>query len=361
MIDPETGTEYRRITPDNGRWHRHVYTDISPWPTDKNYLVYASGYEDEAMPADIYLTSSSGLVHWRIADDGLFSWHVGCFQAWAPDGMGVYYRSHTGDRATVYLDLRTMSKRVVGPFFRSLSADGMHVLYREIGQLAEFKKFGGNDLCVMDTDGTGHRQLVSIETLEKISGDPATLPYGDRPLTFTNSIFSPDGRKVLFGSSWGEAFAVVSDCHFCRSVEIIKVAGSGHRDWYPDSERIVYMGHTIPDGTLGICSVRWDGTCRRIVCDDESAYGTHGSHPCVSPDGKRIVSEGVGPGEHALYVLNERTGEGSKLVNCPPHPDIDESQASHMHPVWNHDGTQVAYGSAQEGVPHVYIAEVPAD
>jgi len=363
MIDPETGTECHQLTSDADRWNIHVYTDVSPWkPGDPNQIVYASGFWNWNEPAEIVLLGIDGSVAWPLASDGKFSRYVGCFQCWAPDGSGIYYFSRGGANppGTTFIDLKTMERRYVGPYFRSLSPDGNHLSYREIGQDRANKHFGGNDLCFMETDGTGHRVFVTFDTLQELSSDPATLPYGHFPLTFINHIFSPDGKKLLFSNSWGERFCAISDCIGGDSLEFFRLGGAGHRDWYPDSERIVYMGQEAIDGSYGVCSIRWDGTDRRVICDDTHGYGSHGSHPCVSPDGRWIISESYVPGDYSLYLIDEETGIGRKFLNTPT-LEQEKPYGVHQHPVWSADSKRIIYNTDISGTGQLYIAEVPGN
>ncbi len=348
MIDPETGTHYRRLTRDDSRWAKHVYPGVSPWNPRGIAIAYASGFDDTKEPAELYVTGPKGDIHWRIADDGWFSRHIGCFQTWAPDGSGVYYWSRRGGQCSEFLDFSTMTRFMIGPLYTDLSPDGHHLLYRETGQRADHQRFSGHDLCVMRSDGGGHRVLVAYSLLERVSGVPGN------GLMFTGAIFSPDGQKVLFGSSRGESFVAVPRCHFCSSVEVIPLGRMGHCSWFPDSERIVYMTDD------GVNVVRFDGSGRHLLTGDRRAYGSPGSHPVVSPDGRRIASESYVPGAFALHLIDAETGEGGKLLNVGSTYGAGKPEGTHMHPVWSPDGSQIIYDSDETGRSQVYVAEVPA-
>lgn len=350
MIDPETGTEYRRLTRFDGRWCKHVYTDVSPWKPDGTAIAFAVGRDDTKEPAELCVASPDGQIAWPFARDGWFSRHAGCFQTWAPDGMGLYYWSRSGRQSSVFLDFRMMRRRIIGPLFQSLSPCGRHLLYRELGQLPIYQVFSGNDLCLMESNGTGHRVLVSADTLKAVS--QAVKPT---PLAFTNSRFSPDGSKVLFANSWGETFVAVPRCHFCGSVEILPLGEMGHCSWFPDSERIVYM---TADG-LNI--VHFDGSYRILLTADRNVYGSPGAHPVVSPDGRRIATESYVPGAFALHLVDARTGEGGKFLNVGSTYGAKKPEGTHMHPTWSPDGSQIIYDSDETGTCQVYVAEVPVE
>ena len=341
------------------RWNKHVYPDVDAWSPTLPLIVYASGYDDIKQPAQICLAWQAG-SEWRsfpLANDGWFNRHTGCFQTWAPDNSGIYYHS-SESRGTNFLRFGVLEPIEIGPLHRHISPDGRHLVYREFGQRPWNKKFSGNDLCVMDVESfDSARVMISYDALEAASGPNATPAYTDNVLTFTNTIWSPDGMKMLLSNSWGELFCAVSDCPYCGSFALIPLGKAGHRSWHPDSERIVFASGA--PGQLGLHEIRYDGTGHRLITDDRSCYGSPGSHPVYSPDGQWIVGESYVPDAFAIWLTNAETGDGFKLVDVGTTYGVAKPDGTHMHPIWSPDGTQILYDSDATGTCQMYLTEVP--
>jgi hypothetical protein len=333
----------RQLTP-SGHWNKHVYTDVSPWNAAGTAVVYASGCEDVSQPARIVITGNDGSIHWPIADDAQFNLHTGAFQTWASDGSGIYYWSQG---TTTFLHF-SGEKRTVGPLIRHISPCNQFGSYREVYQPPQWTVGSGHDSCLWDLHAD-----VGWVIAARADVEPLCPRVGERPFVMSNQVFSPDGSKILLGTSWGDMLCVIPRASWRPGTDIIYLGKAGHRSWHPDSERIVYVGRD--GGTAGLWEMRWDGSGRRCITTDRDVYGTPGTHPAYSPDGQMIVSESYVPGAFGLFLLTP-DGVGGRWIDTPSGSDHAKS---HMHPCFSPSGQHIIYDSDQTGECQVYIAEVP--
>ena len=103
-------------------------------------------------------------------------------------------------------------------------------------------------------------------------------------------------------------------------------------------------------GTQGFASERWfvwfDRTGREVAAVGEGQ--ATGSSPSLSPDGRRLAIDAVGPdGTFNIWALETDRGVRSRVTFNPP-------PASDLAPVWSPDGNSVAYSSNVKGNFDIY-------
>ena len=206
-----------------------------------------------------------------------------------------------------------------------VSPDGKHIAFNS-------DRGGAPDLFVINSDGTGERQLTNT------------------PENEGNLQWSSDG-KILFSVFKNDAsrlYAIDSDGKNQR--ELVSVPGRAPT-LSPDGKQMVYMAGTWTATRLMLAAS--DGSNARQINDGSSiAWNSH-----WSPDGKRIAFTGRDEpnGELAVFVMDAE-GSGRKHLT---HVPAEEGGA--QWPVWSPNGRQLAVqvnSRAQKGSAHIWIVDV---
>jgi TolB protein len=220
--------------------------------------------------------------------------------AWSPDGTKIVFSDG--------YSIRVMSAD--GSAGQVLTATGSREMSPEwspSGQQIVFvsERAGGDDLWIMNADGTDPHQLTANANKFQIDGDPS---------------WSPDGTTIAFVRV---SQRIGSDFH--AHVYLVDAMGGTPRrltsgrasdvdpDWSPDGKKIVFL--RASGVAVDIYVVNADrGGLRRLT---RSALKEQS--PAWSPDGKRIVfSRGVNTQAHQsshIYVMNaDGTGQ-RRLTN----------------------------------------------
>ncbi|MGM0494246.1 MAG: TolB family protein [Armatimonadota bacterium] len=350
FVDPETGAKIIRLT-HSPYEDKHAYYDVDPWSPDGSKIVFASALPDQR-GSTVWLMNADGSDMRRIGESGYFSYHVGCFPIWAPDGESIYWRDfHEEDGV-----------RRVGTV-RHFLADGreesMPIVVRQIspsGQILEVRaneKFDARGLFIAEADGSDHRLLASVEEMIALSPERERVEAESLSISLPNCKWNADGSRafVVFvgrNEQGRKQFAEVMTINPDGTGLTFVAEIEHHPIWHPDGERILF------NGSDGMYLVNWDGTGLQKVADCNMG------HPSVSPDGSTIVTDGYGRGEwrDALWLIDVETGEARKLCNVPNVHGRQHQRGTQPHPVWSHDGTRVLYDSDESGRSQLYEVEV---
>ena len=270
------------------------------WSPDSTWVAYHGEPE-----SGISVASADGTDHWQVTSDG------GFHPVWHPDGTRFVYVADTGDVWVVNTDgtgRRQLLERGVYSPETGWSEGGVNPVWSPDGTRIAFATAGAlhsppGSVWVMNGDGTDRRQV-------------SDQGYSPR--------WSPDGDRLVFG-------VVYRPGGFQARVYEIGVVGADGTDqrkladdgrnpvWSPDGSRIAYVG----DG--GIYVMDSDGANSRQLTFDKRDQG-----PVWSPDSTRIAySQGLfDPG---IYVT-DLDGSGGQILTEYGHD-----------PAWSPDGTQIAY------------------
>ena len=270
------------------------------WSPDSTWVAYHGGPE-----SGISVASADGTDHWQVTSDG------GFHPVWHPDGTRFVYVADAGDVWVVNTDgtgRRQLLERGVHSPETGWSEGGVNPVWSPDGTRIAFATAGAlhsppGSVWVMNGDGTDRRQV-------------SDQGYSPR--------WSPDGDRLVFG-------VVYRPGGFQARVYEIGVVGADGTDrrkladdgrnpvWSPDGSRIAYVG----DG--GIYMMDSDGANSRQLTFDKRDRG-----PVWSPDSTRIAySQGLfDPG---IYVT-DLDGSGGQILTEYGHD-----------PAWSPDGTQIAY------------------
>jgi TolB protein len=192
--------------------------------------------------SNVHVINADGTERTRLTD---FS-SVDGTPDWSPDGSRIVFTSDRRDGRGIYVmdaDGSDVVKLTDAGDLPAWSPDGLKIAYT-----------CGNDVCVMNSDGTGSANLTNTGL--------------DREFTMAGS-WSPDGTKILYTSDVpGRAGFYVMNADGTSPVRLNSGAMSGA--WSPDGTKIVVSipGFTHPslyymnaDGT-GLVQLTEDGSDR---------------------------------------------------------------------------------------------------
>ena len=163
------------------------------------------------------------------------------------------------------------------------------------------------------------------------------------------SAWSPDGRRIAFGS-------VVGGVGNRRDGEIfvVNVDGSGPLNltrnpamdhsatWSPDGRMLAFVSYREGLRNVALYVMNADGSEQRKV----TSLSISDSSFSWSPDGRRIAFVSKRDGNDEVYVVNV---DGSGLRNLTRNPGRDG------HPVWSPDGRTIAFVANRGGNRDIYV------
>ncbi len=315
--------------------------------------------EDDSDPQDLILFVSDregavGSAGELLSD--IFSVHE--------DGSGVTNLTHAP--AKVYREL-------------SLSPGGSNLAF-------ESDRVGCYNIWVMKTDGTGPLQLTE-GSADRCNEMPRWSPDGSR-IAFTTSRetidrswevyvmasdgsdphnvsdnggseatawdfplgWSPEGKVVFFHVENGApvTFTVSPDG---SSLALLPTVLDGYAAfWSPSGEKVAFM--TGPPGTETISIMDSDGTGLTELTaapggdSFDPGYRANSYHDPWSPDGSRLAFASARDGNPEVFVAS---ADGSGVVNVSNHPAVDRFDG------WSPDGSRLVFSSDRSGSWDVYI------
>jgi serine/threonine protein kinase/Tol biopolymer transport system component len=189
------------------------------------------------------------------------------------------------------------------------------------------KEGGGEDIWVMNADGTGKRQLTSGSGIN------------------TNPAASPDGRFVVFTSTRGGAAHIWRmDVDGSNLKQLTSGSGENYADVAPDGSWIAY---TLFAGKPTLWRVSIDGGTPSPLTDRQA------SSPAISPDGKTVASlywEATPNSPARIALLPSDGGEPLKTFDVP--------QANWGDVRWSPNGHALAYAVTTGGVSNLWSQPV---
>jgi Tol biopolymer transport system component len=183
------------------------------------------------------------------------------------------------------------------------------------GRLLAFasKRTGTFDIYVMNSDGSGSRQLTSTSV-------------GD-----VHPTWSPDGSRIAFdrGTS-GRMYVMKADGTGVRRITD-DTADETDPAWSPRGNWIAYVRKTPGTDARELWLVRPDGSGRRQL----TSLGAVSESPAWSPDGRRVAFSSTGGGlKYQIYSVDS-DGKGIRKLT--------RSSVDAFEPAWSPDGTTIAF------------------
>jgi len=171
------------------------------------------------------------------------------------------------------------------------------------------QRSGRDEIYVMDANGAN---LVRVAT----GIDPA---------------WSPDGKKMAFGSAQGEISVINADG---TGLQVLTNKKDWQPTWSPDGRRIAFMSER--DGNRQIYVMDANGQNQARFTN----HSFHDRHPSWSPDGKKIAFISNRPGEDGsqkwqIWVMDPNGANQTMLTR---------EGVDHYRPVGSPDSRKIAFG-----------------
>jgi Tol biopolymer transport system component len=277
LVDPQ-GQNSRRLTstPINNEYN-------AAWSPDGCYLAFI-GEGDNGR--DVFVADAEG------NDPRNLTIGVGSFRSlvWSPDSRYLALESQAiADREIYTLDIGTGSLINITDTPGNDAQPAWSPDSKQIAFLSSRNSgtFGNTryDLYIMDQDGTNVRRYTY-----QVAAD-----------TTWNINWSPDGRRIIFGSgSWaGGADIFMIDVAYGLARNITRdSARDGSPVWSPDGQQVAFESRRTGNWEINLISA--DGWKRRQL----TIGSVDSRRPVWSPDGKQIVYTSNPDRNWDLYIAN---------------------------------------------------------
>lgn len=357
IADLKTGREIWKITA-GPLEDKHTYYDVSPWSFDGRYITFGTADSndlDEPWSVDMVSTTKGrlGLIDtasWEVhefADNVFYESHAGSWGMWHPKRLELFYRQNADHFAAI--NFETGATRQLPGSIRQIGSDGKHAA------LLVDQPYGagpGREVHVQNIDTGESWPVLTSEQAHELLPNRDEFPAA--ALTFGNTKWSPDATELLIAMfTFGvkgirrNLFVVSRD-----GSKVRRVCYYGHHhSWAPSGKSLVFVDHTTADqekqsrDTQRIFIADATTGERRMVIDQPM-----GSHPVMNPNG-RCIADCDNDGAFVAFVDEPRV---ERLSTFTARWDTSH-KGTHPHIVWNRDGTQALYNSAERGPSDLYL------
>jgi hypothetical protein len=237
----------------------------------------------------------------------------------------------------------------------------------------------------------GHRHEMTLYTMQPRSGDRLLLQYGNEQ----GAAYSPDGTKIAFMNNYdGDYEICVMNADGTGAKQLTKNSSfDGYPGWSPDGTKIAFTSNR--DGDLDIWVMNADGSeLTNITSDDPSnddfprwspdgrwiaietdrygsvqvelitpdgkmeasvgsvAYNTW--FDSWSPDGKSLLVDSNRAGDYDIYRY-DITGRAPLQWDLAQAKIVSDDNAVEGPAIWSPDGKQIALSSNRDGDFEVYV------
>ncbi|MDF3058247.1 MAG: hypothetical protein K0R17_2462 [Rariglobus sp.] len=331
----------------------HAYQAVQPWSADQSRLLYA-GFETRDA-CDIVVRDMATGMEQALAASTHFDLHTAASQRWVLDDSAVLFRESDG-RGGVRRSLVRLEAPEVLEHVRELDGwDAREAIDRGRTISCSRRGEGGvlSEVSLFDLETRKHRILFNAEDVA------SSVIHGEKPnaggLGFQHTVASGDGRRVFFKldvpNPTGAPMPVERSFHAFDMVsgKFTDFGGAvlGHPAWI--DERHIANIEKTRDGVDHRWLVSMDVETGEMLRLTTLAIEGPG-HPCVSPDGARLVSDSFTTDgmRSRIYLLDFASGDLREL-DCLDH--LSKAQSGfydphvitrvHPHPTWSPDGRSI--------------------
>jgi Tol biopolymer transport system component len=262
--------------------------------------------------------------------------------SWSPDGRTIAFVDRE-EEALVALDARSGAPRFSVRIATKDAGHGPLALpviggpaWSPDGSRLVFNCWDGHgdEICVVQADGSGHRQITNIESRKSPIG---VLP-GALVLAESNTgpaVWSPDGTALAvaaYPEVRGAATGVfVVDLEGGSARRVSSLLPNSEIKWFPGGESLLFSASVEGRSDAVRASVAEGGTEKLTA-----GLAPGASDPAISPDGTRLA---VSSGDAIVVLDLEGNVQGTT-----------ENGLLHRLPAWSPDGERIAFATAPKSL-----------
>jgi Tol biopolymer transport system component len=217
----------------------------------------------------------------------------------------------------------------------------------KIAFLSDRDHYHGNDIFVMDADGSGRTNL--------------TAEMGIRGAA--NAAWSADGEKIAFAAATfmvdqdSDIYTMNADGSAKTNLTNDAATNWGPLSWFPSGNRIAYSSVSELDPAQTDLYVLYlgpdGGAVDKVKLTNTANYSE--SDPAVSPDGTRIAFARYDPDSlrYDVYVMK---AEPQSPTNRPKRLTAGlRGPRGSSGPDWSPDGTQITFSTDRDGNTEIFV------
>lgn len=360
------GASVHPVSPIGGRHTIHSYYVNNPESPDGSRVLFYASKEANGYVGDIcMLDRATGAETVLARDIHVEDAHRAACQQWISNGKRVaFHEVRDKQWRVVVVDVATLKQTFVAqdhqlgfgePTRNDLPIYGCHW---NPGPYRDFE--------IVDVETGKTRTAGLVADVESKYPEWVKKTFGDRKISLFFPVISPDGKRAfvkIAGGNGGDNFmskgASVRQGTIVFDLESAKVISMrtqwGHPAWYPDSRHIIEMGNLVFDSN--------DMAMTRIP----NLPNLRGTHPCVSPDGKLMATDGVADqiggkaGEWGAMVGDIRGGKYELLMHFDNSHGARSWRRNDPHPVFSRDSKRLYFNVSSGDFTQLYVAEAKSD
>jgi Tol biopolymer transport system component len=360
------GATVKLVSPVGGRHTIHSYYVNNPESPDGSRVLFYASKEPSGYVGDIcVLDRATGAETVLARDIHVEDAHRAACQQWISGGKRVaFHEVRDKQWRVVVVDMATLKQTVVAqdrqlgfgePTRNELPIYGCH-----------WNPGPYRDIELVDAETGKIRTAARIADVEKAYPEFLKKAFGEKQVSLFFPVISPDGKRAfvkLAAGNGGDKYmskgASKRQGNVVFDLETGKIISMreqwGHPAWHPDSRRIIEMGNILIDTN--------DMAMTRIP----NLPNLRGTHPCVSPDGKLMATDGVAdqiggkPGEWGAMIGDIRGGKYELLMHFDNSHGARSWRRNDPHPVFSRDGKRLYFNVSSGDYTQLYVAEAKSD
>lgn len=301
-------------------------------------VAFVRGTRAAQATGEVYVMGRDGSAQTRLTNNAVFDG----LPAFSPDGGKIAFTSRRNSQGPAVNDeifvmdpkdadgdgngdslVQITSTANENEFQPAFSPDGEKIAFTS--------SQGGNEIFVMDADGTDRVRLTNNAARD---ARPAFSPRGDR-IAFTSNRPGPDGvadDEVFVmdaadrdGDGNGDNLAQITDNATVLVNNARVLVNDTHANFSPNGERVAFTSNREssalqPNDDIYLADADGDGTPTRITRD-----GAVDEFPAFSPDGEDLAFSSNRDGNFEIYSMGASPEDptDNKPVRLTENPEID--------------------------------------